>query len=67
MPTVAYEEVVKLAEQLSPTEQRALAAHLQELAARRTLTGEDRKRLFESIIVSASPGADFSLNREERI
>lgn len=65
MAQATYTEVVKLAEQLSLSEQQALITHLLELAKHRELSSDERKRLFESIIVDIPPGEAFSLNRED--
>ena len=65
MAQVTYDEVVRLAEQLSPVEQQALIAHLQETAKHRKLTKEEWLALFDSMKVSIPLGKDFSLRRED--
>jgi hypothetical protein len=51
MADVSYTEVMRLAEQLSPQEQAALIAHLQQLAQHQQLTKEQRKALLEASIL----------------
>lgn len=66
MANINYDDVVKLAEQLPPHEQRALVAHLQELAEHRQLTKDERKVLLESMTLdlgTVSPG--YSDRRED--
>lgn len=66
MAQIIYTEVVRLAEQLTPEEQDALAMHLQEIAQRRQLTKDERKALFESMIVDlGTVSSDFSFRRED--
>lgn len=64
MAQAAYEQVIRLVEQLTPQEQEALAAYLQERAKNRRLTTGERKALFESMIVDLGPvSPDVSLRR----
>jgi lipoprotein NlpI len=64
MASVTYERVIRLAEQLTPQEQEALVAHLQQLAQQRQLTKQERKALFASMIVDLGPvSPDFSFRR----
>ncbi|MBN2303939.1 MAG: hypothetical protein JXQ72_05655 [Anaerolineae bacterium] len=64
MVGVTYEEVVRLAEQLAPPEQKALIEHLQLIAQRRQLTIQERKALFETLITDLGPvSPDFSDRR----
>lgn len=65
MAQINYDEVVKLVEQLSHTEQEALAAHLQRLARQRKLTSKEWETLFDSMKISVPLGENFSLNRED--
>ncbi len=63
---VSYSEVVKLVDQLTPQEQRALFAYLQERAHYRQLTAQERTALFDSLIVDLGPvSPDFSDRRED--
>lgn len=63
MSHVAFDEVAKLAEQLSPAEQQALIARLQVLAQERSLTKDEWWTLLDSITVNIPPGAAFSDRR----
>lgn len=66
MAHAAYEEVIRLVEQLSPQEQESLAAYLQEHAKYRRLTTRERKALFDSMTVDLGRVLpDFSLRRAE--
>ena len=66
MQDVTYGDVVRLAEQLTTEEQKALAAHLQQLAEQRELDRQERLTLFDSMIVDLGPVApDFSFSRED--
>ncbi|MBI5670056.1 MAG: hypothetical protein HZC41_18835 [Chloroflexi bacterium] len=65
MAQVTYEEVVKLAEQLTPLEQQALIAHLQETARHRELTFTEWKALFDSMKDNTPIIADISPRRED--
>jgi len=66
MAGVTYEDVVRLAEQLTPSEQDALLEHLQKIAQQRQLTIEERKALLEAAVVDLGPVApDFSFRRED--
>lgn len=61
-----YEQVVRLAEQLTPREQIALVTHLQHLMQQRELTPAERKTLFATLIADLGPVApDVSLRRED--
>ena len=65
MVEVTYQQVIRLAEQLTPQEQRALVAYLQDLR-RHGLTKEERLSLFESLITDLGPVApDSSFRRED--
>lgn len=66
MAQVNYEQVVKLAEQLTRAEQQALIAHLQRLAKERELTYEEWETLFDSMKDSRPVIRDFSPRREDR-
>jgi hypothetical protein len=66
MAEVTYEEVVRLAEQLTAVEQEALLEHLQKIAQHRQLTVEERKALFESLVTDLGPvSPDYSDRRED--
>ena len=66
MAGVTYEEVVRLAEQLTAVEQDALLEHLQKIAQHRQLTIEERKALFESLVTDLGPvSPDYSDRRED--
>jgi hypothetical protein len=66
MAQAAYEQVIRLVEQLSPQEQEALVAYLQERAKHRHLTTSERKALFESMTVDLGPvSPDISLRRAD--
>lgn len=49
MAQTTYDAVVKLAEQLSPAELRALVDHLQEVARQRELSFAEWKTLFDAL------------------
>ncbi|MEP0761962.1 MAG: hypothetical protein HRF48_04415 [Chloroflexota bacterium] len=60
-----YQQVIRLAEQLTPQEQRALVVYLQNLRRHR-LTKEERLSLFESTITDLGPvSPDFSFRCED--
>lgn len=66
MPTPTYAEVLRLAEQLTPDEQRALAARLQVSAARTQMSAEEWMARFEALIVTGhKPGPNLSFSRED--
>jgi len=66
MAQINYDEVVRLAEQLPPHEQRALVVHLQELAEHHNLTRDERKMLFESMALDlGTVSPDYSDRRED--
>ncbi|MBZ0299002.1 MAG: hypothetical protein K8J31_04640 [Anaerolineae bacterium] len=65
MAQVTYDEVLRLAEQLTPAEQQALIAHLQELAEHRALTDDEWDALFDSLKMNIMPAAEFSLRRAD--
>lgn len=65
MSQIAFDEVAKLAEQLSPAEQQALIVRLQVLAQQRTLTKDEWWTLLDSITVNVPPGPSFSDRRED--
>ena len=63
MAEVTYDQVVRLAEQLSPQEQKALIAHLQTISKQRELSSDEWKALLDSSKVSIPPGPNFSDRR----
>jgi hypothetical protein len=65
MGQATYEEVVKLADQLSPDEQHALIEHLQKHRQRPRLSWDAWDALLASVRVSAGPGPLFSDRRED--
>jgi hypothetical protein len=62
---VTYEEVAKLAEQLTREEQQALIAHLQGIAQERKLSDHEWNSLIDSVKVSIPPGPYFSDKRSD--
>ncbi len=62
---MAYDVVVRLAEQLSAEEQRALIEHLQEIARQRELSFEEWKALFDSLKIRTPLVGDFSDRRAD--
>lgn len=65
MAQITYEEVVRLAEQLTVDEQRELIAHLEELAQHQALSAAEWDTLLISARVSIPPGPDFSDRRAD--
>ncbi len=65
MAEITYAEVVRLADQLSPQDQRALIVHLQKAAQQRPLTKDEWKILFEASIIRVPVVEDFSPRRED--
>ena len=65
MSQIAYDEVAKLAEQLTPAEQQALMMRLQILAQQRALTKDEWWTLLDSITVNVPPGPAFSDHGED--
>ncbi len=65
MSQVAFDEVAKLAEQLSPAEQQALIVRLQILAEQRALTKDEWWSLLDSITINVPTGPAFSDHRED--
>lgn len=66
MTDMTYQEIVRLAEELTAEEQETLAAHLQTLARQRRLDQDERLALFQSMIVDLGPvSPDFSFRRED--
>lgn len=65
MADVRYEEVVRLADQLSPSEQKALIAYLQDVAKQRELTQDEWNAAIDAVKVSIPPGPSFSDRRAD--
>lgn len=66
MTQATFDEVRRLAEQLSPEEQKALADYLEERTSRSNLSPDDKKALWQSIVVDiGSWPEDWSLRRED--
>jgi hypothetical protein len=57
MEQVSYQQVLQLAEQLTPEEQQTLIARMQEIAAARQLSIRERKALFASMTLDLGPVA----------
>lgn len=64
MASNLYQEVVRLAEQLSIEERQALIEHLQK-PPDRSLSFEEKQRLLQSMIISTPLANGFSLKRED--
>jgi hypothetical protein len=62
---VDYESVLALVDQLSPTEQTQLTAHLLEMAQKRTLSAGEKMRLLRSVQVRAVVIEEPSVRRED--
>jgi hypothetical protein len=60
-----YAEVIKLVDQLTLTEQRALVEYLQEQAKEKLLSSEQWNMLFDSLKTEIPLGDSFSLRRED--
>jgi hypothetical protein len=65
MSQITYDAIVRLAEQLSPEEQKALIKHLQEVAKLRELSFEEWKALFDSMKDDRPVVGDISPRRED--
>lgn len=63
MTDATFDEVVRLAEQLSVEEQRALIDYLQQRTGGQTSFAE-WKALFESAVIHTPVQGDFPLDRE---
>jgi hypothetical protein len=62
---VDYESVLALVDQLSPTEQTQLTAHLLEMAQKRTLSTAEKMRLLRSVQVKPVIIKEPSMRRED--
>lgn len=65
MSQITYEQVAKMAEQLSPTEQETLLAHLQSMTKQRALTKDQWETRFRESILKVKVLNDFSARRED--
>lgn len=65
MTAITYDEVAKLAEQLSPAEQQALISRLQEVIQHRMLNKDEWQSLLQSITINVPAGSAFSDRRED--
>ena len=65
MASPAYEQVIELVEQLTQQEKQAVLQYLQEQMAQRELTTEERRKLFESMILDLPWDENWSLRRED--
>jgi hypothetical protein len=65
MAYTAYEDVVKMVEQLSPDEQQALVVRLQEMKKQNNLSSDEWRTLLNSIKVNIPPGPAFSDRRQD--
>ncbi len=63
MAQITYEEVVKLADQLTLHEQQALITHLQELAQKRELSFPEWEMLFDALKSDVPIIGEFSDRR----
>ena len=62
---MTYDDVVRLVEQLSPTEQSTLIAHLLHLARQRQLSVDERKALLRASILNAPVAHEPSVRRQD--
>ena len=60
-----YDDVVKLAEQLSPADQIALIQHLLEAAGKRPTTQDEWTMLLDAVTSNAQPGLILSDRQED--
>ena len=65
MTAITFEEVARLADQLSPEDRQALITRLQERSQHRKLSPEEWNVLLNSITISIPPGPKFSDRRED--
>ena len=65
MADIAYNNVVKLAEQLTPGEQETLARHMQQRTEQNKLSQEAWKKRFEAAISKATVLEEPSPRRED--
>lgn len=65
MSQITYETVVKMVEQLSPTDQESLVNHLQAIVKQRKLDKAEWKAMFEATILHVPVITDFSPRRED--
>jgi hypothetical protein len=65
MADMTFEEVVRLANQLTPAEKQALAQYLLEAAQERELTPEERIALRRSAIIDIPFHYNPSVRRED--
>jgi len=65
MADITYEDVLKMAERLTPEEQTMLVVHLLEVAKERDLTKEEREALFKAIMIDIPILNEPSPRRED--
>ncbi|MBX3065942.1 MAG: hypothetical protein KF726_23390 [Anaerolineae bacterium] len=65
MTDITYEQVVQLADQLSPEDQVRLAEHLEMRRTEEELSDEAWESLFEDLKISVPITDKFSLRRED--
>ncbi|MDP9373030.1 MAG: DUF5958 family protein [Chloroflexota bacterium] len=64
-PTIPYETLVTLVEQLSPEEQHDLLHRLQEHARQQALTDEEWQAAFQSLMIDRPLAGPILLRRDE--
>jgi len=65
MAQATLDEVLRLAEQLSPQDQQALIAHLQATSRQRELSFAEWKTLYDALKMNTPILKDFSNRRED--
>lgn len=65
MADITFDEVVKLADQLTPAEKQALAQHLLQTAQEREMTPQERIAIFHSMIIDLGPVSPSYSDRRE--
>jgi len=65
MADITYDDVVKLAEQLTLDEQETLARHLQQHAEEKKRRVEEWKKRFEAVIIRLPVLEEPSIRRED--
>ncbi len=65
MNAVSYAEVVRMAEQLTPDEQKALFEYLKRVVHQRELSQEEWEALFDSLKIDQPVNSTYSMRRED--
>jgi hypothetical protein len=65
MDTMSFDQIVELVERLPPQQQRTLLVHLLGKSQTRQLTNDERKSLFESMIVDLGAISSAYSDRRE--